>query len=67
MNLPPHLKDVPSFIISDKGQLLFQSRTNDKSGGKLSPKKADCGRNYQSFAKALEALFYELWNAQSHQ
>ena len=65
MNLPPHLKDVPSFIISDQGQLLFTiKKQNDKSGGKLSLKKAGLWTNYQSFAKALEALFYELWNAQ---
>ena len=65
MNLPPHLKDVPSFIISDQGQLLFTIRKqNDKNGEKQSLRKAALFTNYQSFTKTLEALFNELWNAQ---
>ncbi len=66
INLPTYVKDVPTFILSDEGQLLFMIR---KSGGKNGEKSANAKRaalwtNYESFTKTLSALFMELWSAQ---
>jgi sugar-specific transcriptional regulator TrmB len=63
MNLPPHVKEVPTFILSDQDQLLLIIKKTGEKGKKAVPKKAGLWTNCVSFTRALEALFVELWSA----
>ena len=58
-------EDLPSFIISDKEQLLFSIKNgNDRDLG-MRRKKGRISflwTNYEAFVKALKTLFLELWN-----
>lgn len=47
---------LPTFILTDDGQLLLLIRTNN---GKK--RVAALWTNYDAFIKALKALFLELW------
>jgi len=58
-------EDLPSFLLSDQGQLLFSIKTN----GKLADEEEEGKRvsalwtNYDAFIRALRTLFLELWDS----
>jgi len=61
--------DLPSFLISDREQVLFSIKT--QNGKRDDDTEEGNGRvsalwtNYESFIKALRALFLELWNSET--
>ena len=60
--------DLPSFLISDQEQLLFSIKTQngkrDDDTERGSERVSALWTTYESFIKALSALFTELWNAE---
>ena len=60
--------DLPSFIISDQGQLLFSIKNgNDVHDPETRRRKgriSSLWTNYEAFIKALKTLFLELWNTE---
>lgn len=61
-----NVEDLPSFIISDQGQLLFSIKNDNgiqNSGMRRKREKISfLWTNYNAFIKALKTLFLELWN-----
>jgi len=64
--LTSNVEELPSFIISDKGQILFSIKNdNDLHDVGVRRKKeriSSLWTNYEAFVKALKMLFFELWN-----
>lgn len=60
------VKDVPTFVLADKEQLLLTIRKNSENSGEKAKrvKIAALWTNYEAFIKALEKLFSELWNVE---
>jgi sugar-specific transcriptional regulator TrmB len=60
--------DLPSFIISDQGQLLFSLKNgNDVQDPETRRRKgriSSLWTNYEAFIKALKTLFLELWDTE---
>ena len=60
-------EDLPSFIISDRGQLLFSIKNGNDRDPEIRRRKEKISflwTNYEAFIKALKTLFLELWNAE---
>jgi len=60
-------EDLPSFIISDRGQLLFSIKNGNNRDPEIRRRKEKISflwTNYEAFIKALKTLFLELWNAE---
>ena len=61
------VEDLPSFIISDRGQLLFSIKNGNDRDPEIRRRKEKISflwTNYEAFIKALKTLFLELWNAE---
>jgi len=61
------VEGLPSFIISDKEQLLFSIKNgNDRDPGMRRKKGriSSLWTNYEAFVKALKTLFLELWKTE---
>ena len=60
--------DLPSFIISDQGQLLFSLKNGndvqDPETRRRKGKISSLWTNYEAFIKALKTLFLELWDTE---
>ena len=58
-------EELPSFLISDQGQLLFSIKNNGNSGKSEDEgsKVSALWTNYEAFIKALKTLFSELWDS----
>jgi len=67
--LSSNVEDLPSFIISDQGQILFLIKNdNDVQDVGVRRKKgriSSLWTNYEAFVKALKMLFFELWNTET--
>lgn len=67
--LSSNVEELPSFIISDQGQILFSIKNdNDVQDVGVRRKKgriSSLWTNYEAFVKALKMLFFELWNAEN--
>lgn len=67
--LSSNVEDLPSFIISDQGQILFSIKNdNDVQDVGVRRKKgriSSLWTNYEAFVKALKMLFFELWNTET--
>jgi len=62
----PDAKEIPTFILADREQLLFTIRKTNKDhseNGKRG-KIAALWTNYDTFVKTLSRLFLELWKAE---
>jgi len=61
-------KDLPSFIIADKEQLLFSIKNGndvlDLGARRKKEKISSLWTNYEAFIKALKTLFLGLWNTE---
>jgi len=61
-------KDLPSFIIADKEQLLFSIKNGndvlDLGTRRKKEKISSLWTNYEAFIKALKTLFLGLWNTE---
>ncbi len=65
--VPADNNALPSFILVDQTQLVFMIRRfiEKKSKKTTSPRTSALWTNYEAFAKALGALFAELWIKQA--
>lgn len=67
--LSSNVEELPSFIISDQGQILFSIKNdNDVQDIGMRRKKgriSSLWTNYEAFVKALKMLFFELWNTET--
>lgn len=67
--LSSNVEELPSFIISDQGQILFSIKNdNDVQDVGVRRKKgriSSLWTNYEAFVKALKMLFFELWNTET--
>jgi len=63
-----NVKDLPSFIIADKEQLLFSIKNGndvlDLGTRRKKEKISSLWTNYEAFIKALKTLFLGLWNTE---
>jgi len=63
-----NVKDLPSFIIADKEQLLFSIKNGndvlDLGARRKKAKISSLWTNYEAFIKALKTLFLGLWNTE---
>ncbi len=55
--LPSNIGGLPTFVLTDDGQLLLLIRKDDSK-----KRVAALWTNYDAFVKALKTLFLELWN-----
>jgi sugar-specific transcriptional regulator TrmB len=66
--LSSNVEELPSFIISDQGQVLFSIKNdNDVQDVGVRRKKgriSSLWTTYEAFVKALKMLFFELWNTE---
>jgi sugar-specific transcriptional regulator TrmB len=67
--LSSNVEELPSFIISDQGQILFSIKNdNDVQDVGVRRKKgriSSLWTNYEAFVKALKMLFFELWTTET--
>jgi len=67
--LSSNVEELPSFIISDQGQVLFSIKNdNDVQDVGVRRKKgriSSLWTTYEAFVKALKMLFFELWNTET--
>lgn len=62
----PDAKEIPTFILADREQLLFTIRKTNKDASENGKrgKIAALWTNYDTFVKTLSRLFLELWKAE---
>jgi sugar-specific transcriptional regulator TrmB len=63
--IPIKSEDMPSFILSDKQELLFSIKNNTMQDSAMRRKKEKTSflwTNYSTFIKSLNLLFTNLWN-----
>lgn len=58
------VRNVPSFILADREQLLLTIRKNPEEQSEKRVKIAALWTNYEAFINALEKLFSELWRVE---